>query len=121
MALDDPTAITIASSDAELAKVIQEEFTDPAFRVYTNPDVTGCELAIVLGLPDTERGQIVAAVLVEPRATEPDDDALRLALRDRLSAYKVPRRFLRLSREAVPMLSSGKPDFRRLVECFDAG
>jgi len=84
-------------------------------------DVTGCELAIVLGLPDTKRGQIVAAVLVEPRDTEADDDALRLALRDRLSAYKVPRRFLRLSREAVPMLSSGKPDFRRLVECFDAG
>jgi glycerol-3-phosphate dehydrogenase (NAD(P)+) len=44
VALGDPTAITIASSDAELAKVIQAEFTDPAFRVYTNDDVTGVEL-----------------------------------------------------------------------------
>jgi len=44
VALGDPTAITIASSDAELAKVVQQEFTDPAFRVYTNDDITGVEL-----------------------------------------------------------------------------
>jgi glycerol-3-phosphate dehydrogenase (NAD(P)+) len=44
VALGDPTAITIASSDADLAQVIQQEFTDPAFRVYTNDDITGVEL-----------------------------------------------------------------------------
>jgi len=44
VAQGDPTAITIASSDTELAKVIQREFSDPAFRVYTNSDVTGVEL-----------------------------------------------------------------------------
>jgi glycerol-3-phosphate dehydrogenase (NAD(P)+) len=44
VALGDPTAITIASSDKELAQVIQQEFSNPSFRVYTNDDVTGVEL-----------------------------------------------------------------------------
>jgi glycerol-3-phosphate dehydrogenase (NAD(P)+) len=44
VALGDPTAITIASSDAELAQVIQREFSDPFFRVYTNDDLAGVEL-----------------------------------------------------------------------------
>ena len=40
----DPTAITIASSDPELAEIVQREFSDPRFRLYTNDDVTGVEL-----------------------------------------------------------------------------
>jgi glycerol-3-phosphate dehydrogenase (NAD(P)+) len=44
VARGDPTAITIASKDAELARVIQREFSDPCFRVYTNDDVIGVEL-----------------------------------------------------------------------------
>ena len=44
VARGDPTAITIASKDSELATVVQREFSDPAFRVYTNDDVVGVEL-----------------------------------------------------------------------------
>jgi glycerol-3-phosphate dehydrogenase (NAD(P)+) len=44
VARGDPTAITIASSDAELAETIQREFSDPRFRVYRNDDVVGVEL-----------------------------------------------------------------------------
>jgi glycerol-3-phosphate dehydrogenase (NAD(P)+) len=44
VARGDPTAITIASQDAELARSVQDEFSDPAFRVYTNTDVVGVEL-----------------------------------------------------------------------------
>jgi glycerol-3-phosphate dehydrogenase (NAD(P)+) len=40
----DPTAITIASRDGELAQTIQREFSDSTFRVYTNDDVVGVEL-----------------------------------------------------------------------------
>jgi glycerol-3-phosphate dehydrogenase (NAD(P)+) len=40
----DPTAITIASSDAELARTVQQEFSDPSFRIYTNDDPAGVEL-----------------------------------------------------------------------------
>jgi glycerol-3-phosphate dehydrogenase (NAD(P)+) len=44
VARGDPTAITIASHDAELAATVQREFSDPRFRVYTNDDVIGVEL-----------------------------------------------------------------------------
>ncbi len=44
VAKGDPTAITIASADKELAALVQKEFSDPRFRVYTNDDVIGVEL-----------------------------------------------------------------------------
>jgi glycerol-3-phosphate dehydrogenase (NAD(P)+) len=44
VARGDPTAITIASKDSQLAATVQREFSDPAFRVYTNEDVVGVEL-----------------------------------------------------------------------------
>jgi glycerol-3-phosphate dehydrogenase (NAD(P)+) len=44
VAKGDPTAITIASADRELAEMVQREFSDPNFRVYTNDDVVGVEL-----------------------------------------------------------------------------
>jgi glycerol-3-phosphate dehydrogenase (NAD(P)+) len=44
VAKGDPTAIAIASSDKELAAIVQHEFNDPRFRVYTNSDVVGVEL-----------------------------------------------------------------------------
>ncbi len=40
----DPTAVTIASPEAELLRIVQQEFSDPSFRVYTNTDVIGVEL-----------------------------------------------------------------------------
>ncbi|HXW91804.1 MAG TPA: NAD(P)H-dependent glycerol-3-phosphate dehydrogenase [Terriglobales bacterium] len=44
VARGDPTAITIASVDTELAEIVQGEFSDPSFRVYTNSDIIGVEL-----------------------------------------------------------------------------
>jgi glycerol-3-phosphate dehydrogenase (NAD(P)+) len=44
VAKGDPTAITVASADRELAVIVQKEFSDPNFRVYTNDDVVGVEL-----------------------------------------------------------------------------
>ena len=44
VAKGDPTAITIASADKDLAATVQKEFSDPRFRVYTNDDVIGVEL-----------------------------------------------------------------------------
>jgi len=44
VARGDPTAVTIASSDSELARTVQETFNDSRFRVYTNDDVIGVEL-----------------------------------------------------------------------------
>jgi acyl-CoA synthetase (AMP-forming)/AMP-acid ligase II len=83
-------------------------------------DATGGLAAMVLGVPDPERDQVVAAVILAEPDTAPDLDALRTDLRARLSAYKVPRRFLVLPPDELPMLSSGKPDLAAIVELFDA-
>ncbi|MBN1943375.1 MAG: NAD(P)-dependent glycerol-3-phosphate dehydrogenase [Phycisphaerae bacterium] len=40
-----PATVTAASSDAALARRVQECISRPYFRVYTNPDVVGVELA----------------------------------------------------------------------------
>jgi len=41
----EPTAVVLASRDAALATSLQEEFAGPNFRLYTNDDVLGVELA----------------------------------------------------------------------------
>ena len=40
----DPTAVTVACTDSELGRIVQEAFNDSRFRVYTNDDVIGVEL-----------------------------------------------------------------------------
>ena len=40
-----PTAVVLASEDASLGAFLQEEFSSPTFRLYTNDDVLGVELA----------------------------------------------------------------------------
>jgi len=44
VALSQPTALAVASTDSALAATVQKEFSDPRFRVYTNDDVVGVEL-----------------------------------------------------------------------------
>lgn len=73
--------------------------------------------AHVAGLPDAERGQVVAAVIVSDEPV--DTDALRRALRADLSAYKVPRRFAVCRPDEIPVLSSGKVDLPSLTGLFD--
>ncbi len=55
-----PTAVALGCADAEAARMLQETFATPTFRVYTNPDIMGVELggamknvmAIAVGLSD---------------------------------------------------------------------
>lgn len=44
VARGDPTAITVASDDSDLAARVQRDFSDSRFRIYTNNDVVGVEL-----------------------------------------------------------------------------
>ncbi len=39
-----PTTVVSASSEISIAKRVQDAFMAPAFRVYTNPDLTGVEM-----------------------------------------------------------------------------
>ena len=76
----------------------------------------------VVGIPDPERGEVVAAVVVHDGELdgELDADGLRTALSSYLSAYKVPRRIVALPATKIPLLSSGKVDVRALRSVFSA-
>jgi acyl-CoA synthetase (AMP-forming)/AMP-acid ligase II len=78
-------------------------------------DVAGLT-AHVVGVDDDVRGQVVAALVRAPDPASVDPDDLRARLRERLSAYKVPRRVLVVTDAEVPMMSSGKLDLRALKE-----
>jgi len=41
----EPTAVVLAAADAALAEQLQEELAGPRFRLYTNDDMLGVELA----------------------------------------------------------------------------
>lgn len=45
VALGQPTASVVAIQDGAVAAELQALFMTPTFRVYTNPDVVGCEIA----------------------------------------------------------------------------
>ena len=74
-----PAASVVASSDAELALHLQALLSEPSWRVYTNDDVVGCEVAGVvknvmaiavgmaagLGLGDNSRAALVTRALAE--------------------------------------------------------
>jgi acyl-CoA synthetase (AMP-forming)/AMP-acid ligase II len=83
--------------------------------------VTGGMVAYVVGIPDAQRGQLVAAVIIQPDGSAAfDEAALREQLKAELSAYKIPKRFLALPRAEIPLLSSGKVDTQQLRKLFDA-
>jgi len=44
VARGDPTAVTVASVDGEVTRVVQQAFNDSRLRIYTNDDVIGVEL-----------------------------------------------------------------------------
>lgn len=81
--------------------------------------VTDGLAAHVLPLPDPERGQLVAAVVLVPDGRTFDEAGVREKLRTELSSYKIPRRFAVLAPDELPLKSSGKVDLPRLAAVFD--
>ena len=90
-----------------------------AQRLLRDPQV---EQAVVLGVPDPQWGQAVAALVVPHRAADQREEAelrerLCADLRSALGAAAVPKRWLTAAQ--MPMLATGKPDraaVRRLLE-----
>jgi acyl-CoA synthetase (AMP-forming)/AMP-acid ligase II len=74
--------------------------------------------AHVVGIPDAERGELVAAVVVQPARPDFDEGALRERLKEELSTYKIPRRFIAVPSGEIPLLSSGKVDAQQLKKLF---
>ena len=76
--------------------------------------LAGIESAYVVGLPDDERGQIVVAAVVTEDETVDFGD-IDAKLRQRLSSFKVPRAFVAIRREEVPLLHSNKVARREIA------
>jgi acyl-CoA synthetase (AMP-forming)/AMP-acid ligase II len=74
----------------------------------------GVHSAYVVGIPDRERGQLVVAAVVPRDGATLDFGAIQADLRGRLSSYKVPRAYLAITRDQVPMLPSNKVARRQI-------
>lgn len=72
--------------------------------------------AYVVGLPDRERGQLVVAAVVAREGVRIDLGTIEANLRQNLSSYKVPRAFVEIARDEVPMLHSNKIARRQIEE-----
>ena len=81
-----------------------------------HPDVNE---AVVLGVPDGHWGEQVIALVVPAEAASPDADALRAFCRERVAAYKVPKRIE--FRDSFPRLPTGKIAKGSLRDAFWVG
>ena len=86
----------------------------PAEVEFEMQQLDGVETAYVVGLPDHERGQIVVAAVIAGDAAVDFGD-VEAKLRQRLSSYKVPRAYVPIRREEVPLLHSNKVARREIA------
>ncbi len=77
----------------------------------------GVHSAYVVGLPDEHRGQLVVAAVVARDEAALDFTEIETVLKKRLSSFKVPRAYIQIAREEVPMLPSNKVS-RRAIEAL---
>lgn len=75
----------------------------------------GVHSAYVVGLPDAERGQLVVAAVVPRDGATLDFAEVEAKLRKQLSSFKVPRAYIQIAREEVPLLHSNKVARRQIA------
>ena len=81
-------------------------------------EVPEVELAYVIGLPDPERDQRVAAVIVPRDGAAPTAESLVTHCALHLAAYKVPRAYRFVAADELPLTTTGKLQKARLGEFF---
>jgi len=69
-------------------------------------DLPGVAASAVIGVPHPDFGEAVVACLVAAKGARLEEDGVRAALRDRLAAFKIPKRVLVL--EDLPRNAMGK-------------
>ncbi len=74
----------------------------------------GVHSAYVVGIADKQRGQLVVAALVAREGAVIDVEEIQMAMRQKLSGFKVPRVYVPMAREEIPMLPSNKVSRRQL-------
>ncbi|ORJ62732.1 class I adenylate-forming enzyme family protein [Mycobacterium simiae] len=79
-------------------------------------DCDGVLEAYVVGAQSTEHGTVVAAAVVPRGESRLDAESLRVQLRDRLSAYKVPKYIWVTAKRDLPFTATGKVKKSELAE-----
>ncbi|MCJ2187832.1 class I adenylate-forming enzyme family protein [Novosphingobium beihaiensis] len=96
--------IKVASSNVSPAEVEMEM-----------QGLDGVHSAYVVGVPDQERGNLLVAAVVPRDGVKLDFSFIEAEMRRRLSSYKVPRVYMELAREDVPLLHSNKVARREIA------
>ena len=84
--------------------------------LITLPGIADCA---VVGIPDEEFGEALAAQVVVEAGMTLDADAIRKALSERIAGFKVPRRIDIV--EALPRDDNGKLQKRRIRDAYWSG
>jgi len=79
----------------------------------------GIHSAFVVGIPDRERGALLVAAVIAREGVDLDFAVIEAELKRRLSGYKVPRAYVALAREEVPLLHSNKVARRDLARMME--
>lgn len=77
---------------------------------------SGVREAAVFGLPDREWGEVIVAVVIPAGEASITPNELRGCCRDRLSAYKVPKKVF--IADDLPRAAGGKPDYQALFTLY---
>jgi acyl-CoA synthetase (AMP-forming)/AMP-acid ligase II len=113
MGVVEGSRIHFVGRDGDMIKTAGSNVS-PAEVELEMQQLEGVHSAYVLGVPDEERGQLLVAAVVPRDGASVDAGKMRDALKQRLSSYKVPREYVVLAREEVPMLHSNKVARREL-------
>jgi acyl-CoA synthetase (AMP-forming)/AMP-acid ligase II len=111
--LVEGTRVHFVGRDGDVIKTASSNVS-PAEVEMEMQQLEGVHSAYVVGLPDRERGQLVAAAVVPRGGVVLDFAEIQMKLRERLSSYKVPRAYVAITREEVPMLHSNKVARRQI-------
>lgn len=76
--------------------------------------------AVVVGIADEQRGQLVTAIVALRPGSVVDEATLRAGLRSKLSSFKIPRRFHFMPFDEMPRTGSNKIDRRALARLVSA-
>lgn len=105
--------ILFVGRDGDIIKTVGSNVS-PAEVEMEIQNIPGVHSAYVVGIPDQERGQLVVAAIVPREGAELDFDDIRKNLGQKLSSYKVPREYIVITRDEVPMLPSNKVSRRSM-------
>ncbi len=115
MGIRQGSRILFVGRDGDMIKTASANVS-PAEVEMEMQQLPGVHSAYVLGIPDEERGQLLVAAVVPRDGQQVDTDELRELLKERLSGFKVPRAYVVITRDEVPVLHSNKVARRQLAD-----